>query len=297
MKNGRIPERMVAYLKAERTGVGDGASRSGWSFPADRRETPGFTKYQARPAFVVPADSDAFKASGAKWASETVYGGTPQAFDTHGFENKPFTNLRWVGIDSRMEGGVAYKAVTQEGWLVDIREDVLIECLFEGAIQQLSSPPQGAGTYFTGEFIWVVMGSQSRIVRVGSKLYNEIADSDERRTMVDIPDAELEIGGVYQNRQGKQFVLLARGKQAGHKYLTIELHRYGERGTDQEIVDGSISVLDKPSVIPYWHWSGSFKVIKRTGTVKVPVGLGDRFDGKVKAVQRSATRWNEGTSR
>lgn len=298
MKIGRIPERVVAYLQQEKTGVGDGTSSSWWSFPPDRRETPGFSMYKARPAFVVPADSEAFKESAAKWASGTQYGGKARAFDTHGFDNEPFTNLRWVGLDSRSEGGVVYKVVTEQGWLVDLRDDVVMECLFEGAIHQLKTPPQGPGTYFTAQFVWVVMGSQSRIVRVGSKTHQEIVESEVRKELADIKPEDLEVGGVYQNRQGKEAVLIAKGK--GRRVLVQDLHRYSwckSKATDQQMVDGAIEALDKPNVYPGWHWVGNWKVVNKIGKLKVPEGLGERYDQKVGATQRTAAEWNRSLSR
>lgn len=186
VRAGRVPEKVTIYLRPEQEILGAGRPKNCWSFPPNQRETAGFDKTKASPAFVVPSDSEAFKKSGLAWAME---GRTKpsQGVERIEIENKPFTNLRWVGIDSRMEGGVAYKVITQEGWLVDLRDDVVIDCLFEGAIQDLNTPPQGAGTYFTGEFVWVVLGSQSRIVRVGSKTHQGIVESQKLKETATIP--------------------------------------------------------------------------------------------------------------
>jgi len=106
MTNGRIPKRVTAYLRPEEEILGAGRPRNSWTFPPNQRETAGFAKTRASAAFVVPSDSEAFNKSGLKWAME---GRTKpsQGVNRIEVENKPFTNLRWVGIDSRMEGGVA----------------------------------------------------------------------------------------------------------------------------------------------------------------------------------------------
>lgn len=296
MKNGRIPEKMVAYLRPKQSlMLGAGNPHNHWSFPLDNRETPGFARFDACQAFVVPVDSEAFQKSGLVWACGGQYHfqiQKPEDVVKVEFENKPFRSLRWVGIDSRSEGGVAYKVVTPEGWLVDLREDVVMECLFEGVIHPLSSQSQGVGTYFTGEFVWAVMGSQSRLVLVGSKLYWELRESATRRTMQVISDGDLEVGGMYRSRKGEEFILLGRGMGKGRKYL-YKVMRGGLRGRSwQELVDEDVNVLCKPSVLPFWHYSGSFTMVEKVGKVDVPLGMPKAFDKKVADVQVSAAAWN-----
>jgi len=291
MKVGRIPEKMTAYLRPEHEGVGDGTPRNWWSFPPDKRETAGFSKYRASPAFVVPSDSEAFNKSGLDWACggrHCVQIQKPEDVQKVTFDNEPFTDLRWVGIDSRSEGGMAYKVVTPEGWLVDLREDVVTECLFEGAIQSKSGP-QGNGTYFTAEFVWVVMGSQSRIVRVGSKTYEEIAALDAMRNMGPIPEKDLEIGGVYRQSNGKEVILVGKGKEKGKKYYTMSADTYRWVGPlpqkipPQEVVDGIMDILEKPNCLPAIHASGSLKVVEQTGQVEMPDGAFEAYLEKLKA--------------
>ena len=294
MHNGRIPKIMVAYLKPSEKRVGDGNCATRWSFPTDRRETAGFEKYDASEAFVVPEDSEAFNKSAMSWAcginkwdTRTPKPEEISKVTKASFTNKAFTNLRWVGVDSRMEGGVAYKVVTQEGWLVDLREDVLIDCLYEGEIKQLKNQPQGAGTYFTAQFVWVVMGSQSRIVRVGSTTYQDIVKSQELSETKTIPEKDLEVGGVYQDRKRKGVIILARGTNKGEKFLKMEISRYNRSALNlQEEVDGSIAILDgkEKNRYPCWYFSGAMTVVKKVGQVKVPDGLIPRYKQKMNIV-------------
>lgn len=284
---GRVPERVTAYLRPEQEILGVGRPKTIYSFPIHQRETAGFAKIKASPAFVVPADSEAFNKSGLKWAME---GRTKpsQGVNRIEVENKPFTNLRWVGIDSRMEGGVAYKVVTEQGWIVDLREDVVLECLFEGLIQDLNNPPQGAGTYFTGEFVWVVMGSQSRIVRVGSDTHLEILEAQKLKETESIPEKDLTVGKVYKDRKGREIALLGRGDKKGSKFLTMEYYQYGHGGTIQQQLDGGIGILGTKNAWPCWHLSGAMTVVQEIGTVKVPDDLMERY---LKEVEKNRT-WN-----
>jgi hypothetical protein len=275
MKNGRLPARVVAYLKPEQ----ESGDYNWCGFPNHARETPKFSKFMARPAFIVPDDSDAFKATAGKWASETEYGGTAKAFDTHGFDNEPFTDLRWVGIESRKDSGVVYKVLTPEGWLVDLRQDVVIECLLEGDIKT-KNWPQGIGTYFTAEFIWVVMGSQSRLVRVGSKLYEEIMESQVLRGMGPISERDLEVGGIYQKSNGNEVVIIDLGMALGRKFLVMEGRSSSSRTIKARVLE-SLPTLDHPNGFPAWHWCGSLKVMKQNGKMDLPIGLGEKWDQKV----------------
>ena len=281
MKNGRIPERMIAYIKRSSPTI----------IP---RETPKFSKFTARAAFVVPADSDAFKSSAGAWASESQCG-KAEPFDTNEFVNSEFTDLRWVGIESRGEGGVVYKVLTPQGWLVDLREDVVTECLLEGAIENKNGP-QGVGTYFTAEFIWVVMGSQVRMVRVGSTLFNEIMDSQILRGMGPIPEKDLEIGGIYQKSNGNFVAIIDFGTEKGRKFLAMEDRSCGSEELKNQVLN-SIQALDSPSAYPYWHWCRSVKVLKQIGQVDLPKGLGKRFDDHIQDIRESSARWNNATSR
>jgi hypothetical protein len=247
---------------------------------------------------VVPSDSEAFNKSGLIWATGGAYHVQIQKVDEVikiEVDNTPIDSLRWVGIDSRMEGGVAYKVVTPQGWLVDLREDVVLECLHDGSISHSDMiGGRGAGTYFTGGFVWVVMGSQSRLVKVGSKLHSELVESDMLGKAGPLTD--FEVGGIYQQRNGKQYVVIAKGTAKGKKFLLEQVSGWS-KCTVQQQVDGSIGHLVQSNIYPPWHWSGSFKAVKQVGKVIVPEGLADKHAKKVKQIQTSATLWNKGTSR
>lgn len=170
-----------------------------------------------------------------------------------------------------------------------------MECLFEGAITRVDMDGgRGNGTYFNGEFVWAVMGSQSRIVRVGSKTHQEIVSSQVRREKQ--PIEELEVGGVYRTRKGEDYVLIGFGTGKGRKYLTQKVNPYRDKPWQVETDEG-VDALGKPNVTPYWHYSGSFTAVEKIGQVNVPGGMPEAFDKKVAGVRASAAAWNRATSR
>jgi hypothetical protein len=280
---------MKAYLRPNETLLGAGRSIQWWSFPPDQRETAGYSKFDASPAFLAPADSEKFNASGIDWAcGGRCHTQLQKAKDVEvvEFDNVPFTNLRWVGIDSRMQGGVAYKVVTPQGWLVDLREDVLLECLFEGAMQPLAGLKQGAGTYLTAKFVWVVLGSQVRIVRVGSKVHQEIVDSENRRDKTKLTDAELEAGGVYINASGAAYVLVGIRHGKGNKYLVARADL--AYTTVQALIRDGIKILkaSNPSWSVGWGYTNKLNVVEKIGEVDVPANVTELYDKHVEQFRR-----------
>lgn len=125
--------------------------------------------YTASPAYVVPADSVKMVASAREWGTGDRYirsvgisTGTPEEVS---LDNDPLTRLQLVDWEYRGEGGRAYKVLTDQGWLVDFREDEFHEAVFNGRID-------GAGLIF-GNYVWSQASGQMRLVLVGSDLYNQ----------------------------------------------------------------------------------------------------------------------------
>jgi hypothetical protein len=141
---------------------------------------------------------------------------------------------------------------------------------------------RGNDTYFNGEFVWAVLGSQVRLVLVGSKLHGELLESVVRREKKIFPDSELEVGGIYTNRQGDDFVLIGMGTKKVNKYLIQRLHT---RGTPQQQVDENIIAL-RDFNNPNWHHTSSFKVVYKLGQVNLPIGTMPAFDKRIELLRR-----------
>lgn len=113
--------------------------------------------FNVRPAFVLPSVSKAMLASARKWAGQVDIEKTAG--------NRVQTYIQVVGIEHRSEGGVAYKVITDEGFLMDLREPEFMEAFLTGKI--------GKDGFISGQYVWSVGGNQMRLVRVGSPMHSE----------------------------------------------------------------------------------------------------------------------------
>ena len=137
-------------------------------------------------------------------------------------KNKPLTNLRFWGIDERAEGGRAYKVIDNKGRMFDMREDIVVEAIFNDEF---------SNGIFTGKYIWGKCHTQMRLIRVDSVLHKELEEAGRRKAMVKIPNKELEVGAVYQMKNGDRYVYLGRipgnGHGKGMRFAELR-HGYGQ---------------------------------------------------------------------
>lgn len=171
-------------------------------------------------AFVTDADKPNTHDTARRWATRPQYNPASAVVypDTKveglNADNKPIPHVTLVGTDARREGGFAFKVVTPQGWLVDLRNEEFYEVLFNKGI-----PKTGV---MEGPFQWVVNGSQMRLTLVGSKLHKEIAALNEMRKKPrkgKLKVSDLEVGGVYSSGGGNAYgcdaVFLGRARFDG----------------------------------------------------------------------------------
>lgn len=143
-----IPDKLVAVLKGEQ------------KFPQDYTGQV----FRVRPAFVVDANTNLVETA-RKWGrGETRYHNENLTFEEVVLDNTPLTRLTVLSLEKRREGGVAIKVMTEQGWLVDLREEEFFEAVITGAVED---------SVIIGEYVWSRGITQMRLVRVGSHLYNE----------------------------------------------------------------------------------------------------------------------------
>lgn len=184
-KYGKIPTRLKVFLRAT------------IQFPHRWRGPTRCT-----PAFVTDEDRPKTHDTARYWASQSTFRPeTPRSTKVEGVakDNKPFATVTLIGHEARNEGGHAFKVITPDGWLVDLRGAEFYEVLFKKGI-----PKSGI---MKGPFQWVVNGSQMRLTLVGSPLHKEIAELDKvrqkpRKGKLRVRD--LEVGGVYASKSGNQ---------------------------------------------------------------------------------------------
>lgn len=118
-----------------------------------------------RPAFVTDFYAEYMLKKAREWGAGV--GRTkalPSELEEVTVPNDPLTRLVVTSIVHRREGGVALKVITEQGWLVDLREPEFMEAALTGTLH---------ASVITGEFVWSRGITQMRLVRVGSQLHTE----------------------------------------------------------------------------------------------------------------------------
>jgi hypothetical protein len=154
-------------------------------------------------------------------------------------DNTPKGGYTIIGAEQRGEGGRAWKVLSPEGYLVDLREDVFMPILLTQGLPR--------SRVIRAKFQWCVNGSQLRLEKVGSdqwKKYLPYAKAQEAKKAAvkarkakapsTLNAADLEVGGVYQFKQwgifyqraylGKFWVKLEDGTKKGGARLAWTGH-------------------------------------------------------------------------
>lgn len=149
---------------------------------------------EVRPSYVCDKASKKAHENAEQWAKGGWRGNSGMPFTREDRDNVPFTGLRIWDLEVRSEGGRAYKAITPDNMLIDLREDVFLEALITQGI--------GVGGELGGDYVFAFLGSQMRVVRVGSDLHAGLEKTTERKKTKPIADKDLVIGGVYRGKSG-----------------------------------------------------------------------------------------------
>lgn len=96
-----------------------------------------------------------------KWADRN-YPKSIQQPKTEIKDNEPFTNVKIVSYTHRKDNTVYNVSV--DGMIVDMREDVIHECLMNTSIVK---------GVLEGEFVWAKYGGHMKLVRVGSDIHKK----------------------------------------------------------------------------------------------------------------------------
>ena len=184
---GNIPEKLVYFTQpAEEVSTN-------W----DDIESNSINTLNVYPTYVSDAKNKKTLETGENWAKGYRNNKKPGKIE---LENVPLTDIRIIGLEIRSQGGRAYKVVIDNKYYVDLREDVLLETMIECGIEK--------GAKLNGEFVWAKVGSQMKLVRVGSELHSELV----KATALDNtkPIKQLDLYGMYRNKKGDQFIYMGR---------------------------------------------------------------------------------------
>lgn len=198
MKQGSIPENLRFHVR------GVSKVRFRWE---DMEEAQQESKvYDVYPTYVADAANKKTNETGVKWANEAPYQLDPASgkwvkgksnATTVDRPNDPIKSVKIMDLEIRGQGGRAYKVLIDEKYYVDLREDVLLDVIFECGIEK--------GGKLKGEFIFAVVGSQMKLVRVGSLLHDKLIESTAVGKMKEIK--QFVVGTTYVRKSGSYVYL------------------------------------------------------------------------------------------
>lgn len=200
IKTGNIPEKLTFFVRPPEKVY------FRWD-DVDYDDTEKGTEFTVNPCFISDADNKKTLKTGKHWAESYRYWDQTERkykenkkYTSFTVENKPFNDLQIITLEIRDKGGRAYKVnakINGRTVYFDLREDVLLDIMFNSGIKP--------GAIIKGEFIFARIGSQMKVIRVGSLLHETMIESTKLETKSKL---NLEVGGVYCSKNGDEYVFL-----------------------------------------------------------------------------------------
>ena len=191
MKIGSIPENLKIFARPE----------SKFKFKWDdiqNDEDPLNLTIKCQPAFITDATNLKSQTVATKWCGHTIYNyetrqrEKPSGMEVIDCKNDFIKSVRIIGLEVRSQGGRAWKCLINNKYLVDMREDVLLDTMINSGI--------GPGANLPGNYIFAMISSEMKLIRVGSLLHKKMIESTEFNLKSKI--TKLDVGGIYQNKVG-----------------------------------------------------------------------------------------------
>lgn len=198
--SGYLPER-VTYVcaKPEKSEI--------WDEEGEKK----IASFKVVPAF--PVETGRKLDTAIRWAESGGY--KPKCED---LPNDPIKEVEIMGLEERGNGGRAYKVTLNGKYYVDMREDVILETIFDGGILP--------GGKLVGEYVWGKYGAQMKLIKVGSETYKRFKAGVNTSIVKDLANSDIKIGGVYKTKSDNLFLYL------GPHYtydLNYEVHHCGRQ--------------------------------------------------------------------
>lgn len=219
------------------------------------------------PAFISDSDNKKTLETGHHWADWKSYYQTEKVeTSTFEIENNPIDSVQILSLEKRGRGGRAYKViitVKEQFFYVDLREDILLDAILEVGINK--------NGYINGKYIWARVGSDMKLIRVDSSLYKEMKEST-RLNSVKINKSQLEIGGVYENKQ-QQMIYLGEYStidcSTKESYTTSDNFRHHYGYQDKLVVIPEFKIIEKAQLwIPISTWSDINQLVVLNSQIK-----------------------------
>ena len=161
----------------------------------------------AIPVFIADGDNKKNNETGKKWRQANVWNIDKIKMDVPGLDFKEEVatdnhafRIKIVGLEYRSRSGRAYKALMLENnFYIDLREDVLLDVVRHCTINK--GIPDC-------DFMWARIGSEMKIVRIGSVLHNAAIEADKYNSAKKLNVKLLESGDVCLDKDGVPHVYL-----------------------------------------------------------------------------------------
>lgn len=178
----------------------------------------------------------------------------PKVIET---ENKPIKNIVIVGLEERGNGGRAYKVVIDDNYYVDMREDVILDTIFNCGIEK--------GGKLKGEYVWVKYGSNMKLIRTNSDMYKQFEQGSEIHALPPLNKKDIVVGGIYSTKSGNSLLYLGSFYTYDYTFAEKWHHNtvgYGVRAEflNQELRKVKVhAFIDMPT---YYYPEGKYKNCK-----------------------------------
>ncbi len=253
----------------------------------------------ARAAYVSDETNETTIERGREWARSYRHAGVSKEFTVPNTPN--FTaDTRIVGLEKRAEGGRAWKVVVKwedETYLFDLREDTLL--------QEILGPGIGEGGAIKSPLVWGKVGSQMKLIRVGSDIYTELVEANKVDKTKPPKATDLKVGDVWESKNGDRAAFLG---WVSIIEMDHEPGYYGEKDITTLVrvpriqAWHSLPAYEKSlqKAFDEYHWfqfgfKKSCSYRKLVGKVKVPADWIARVEDKVR--EEWATKQKESWNR
>jgi hypothetical protein len=260
---GKIPEALVYVSGPEHT----------VSLAWEDIESVNTRKFRVRTTYVVEEGNAKTLETARTWvrfdqrkALETKRGNTP-------------FRVTICALEVRERGGRAYKVVDEDGHYFDLREDVMLDAILNCNI---------SSGKIEADFIWARLGSQMKLVRLGSELHDALIKATQRGAAEKVKVTELEPGGIYRNVKGERFIVIGLGSTIAYEY-SAEQKAVPKQHTWDKDVPGkaaTLAITKEPRMVVAVELSEYRKLDEAAAVLKSALNDGDTYSFKV---QKSLT--------
>lgn len=187
------------------------------------------TECSGKSAFPVDPDKEKTVETARKWAGAK--------YKEVEVDNNPISDVEIISLEERGNGGRAYKVLVHGKYVVDLREDCVLDAIREHRIEK--------GIIYGMQFVWMKYGANIKLIEYNSVEYNIVKANSSAPKVTKVPAYKLVPGMIYSNNKSD--------------YVFLGFVNAADTITDWEVVgnktigDTRLSLKwDKPSKHQLW---------------------------------------------